>query len=151
MQRAALLARTFRQSSGAGRWPCGIRETRIFETNTTATSIRDVEMYDSLFPLSSRVSLLPFSPRAPRCSSPSSLSPPLTCSLSLMNSIAINSIKTSVVLGGFHPHVSHERREGGKDRGQEVAENPVNSRHGSIDECTVLLKGSRLWSVLSVI
>lgn len=39
------------------------------------------------------------------------------------------------------------RREGegeGKDRGQEVAENPVNSRHGSIDECTVLLKASRL-------
>lgn len=33
---------------------------------------------------------------------------------------------------------------GGKDRGQEVAENPVNSRHGSIDECSVLLKASRL-------
>lgn len=69
-----------------------------------------------------------------------------------MNSIAINSIKTSVVLGGFHPTPTRrackdERRGGGggrKDRGQEVAENPVNSRHGSIDECSVLLKASRL-------
>lgn len=50
MQRAALLARTFRQSSGRG----GLalrhsRETGIFETSTTATPIRDVEMYGSLF------------------------------------------------------------------------------------------------------
>lgn len=61
-----------------------------------------------------------------------------------MNSIAINSIKTSVVLGGFHPTPARRGREGEKDRGQEVAENPVNSRHGSIDECSVLLKASRL-------
>lgn len=64
-----------------------------------------------------------------------------------MNSIAINSIKTSVVLGGLHltPSSCTKVKEGGgKDRGQEVAENPVNSRHGSIDECNVLLKASRL-------
>lgn len=62
-----------------------------------------------------------------------------------MNSIAINSIKTSVVLGGFHSTPTRRMREGGKGQGtQEVAENPVNSRHGSIDECSILLKASRL-------
>lgn len=61
-----------------------------------------------------------------------------------MNSIAINSIKTSVVLGGFQLTPMRRTRGGRKDKGQEVAENPVNSRHGSIDECSVLLKASRL-------
>lgn len=61
-----------------------------------------------------------------------------------MNSIAINSIKTSVVLGGFQLTPMRRTRGGRKDKGQEVAENPVNSRHGSIDECNVLLKASRL-------
>lgn len=60
MQRAALLARTFRQSSGVGeqvREPCGTRETGISQTSTTAIPIHDVVMYGSLFPpLSSRVS-----------------------------------------------------------------------------------------------
>lgn len=63
-----------------------------------------------------------------------------------MNSIAINSIKTSVVLGGFQRTLMRRTsgrgegdgaaEEGGgqKDKGQEVAENPVNSRRGSIDE-----------------
>jgi len=69
---------------------------------------------------------------------------PLARSLPLMNSIAINSIKTSVVLSGFHPTPARRTRGREKDRGQEVAENPVNSRHGSIDECSVLLKASRL-------
>lgn len=167
MQRAALLARTFRQSSGRG----GLalrhsRETGIFETSTTATPIRDVEMYGSLF-----LFCLPMSPYRPFLFKPLvvvvvvllsllfllrslflPLSVALARSLSLMNSIAINSIKTSVVLGGFHPTPTRrackgEREEEGKrrkDRGQEVAENPVNSRHGSIDECSVLLKASRL-------
>lgn len=67
MQRAALLARTFRQSSGVGdkvREPCGTRETGISQTSTTATPIHDVVMYGSLFPpLSSHVS--PFRPFLP--------------------------------------------------------------------------------------
>lgn len=134
MRRAALLARTFRQSSGLGgkvREPCGTRETGISQTSTTATPIRDVVMYGPLFPpLSSHVS--PFRPFLPGPLPPLtvllSISPsvpfslshslPLTRSLSLMNSIAINSIKTSVVLGGFHPTPTRRMREGGeKDRG----------------------------------
>lgn len=143
------------------------RETGIFETSTTATPIRDVEMYGSLFLLLCLL-MSPFRPfllkplvvvvvvllsllRLPLSLSLAlSLSVALARSLSLMNSIAINSIKTSVVLGGFHPTPTRRACEderggrGRKDRGQEVAENPVNSRHGSIDECSVLLKASRL-------
>lgn len=85
----------------------------------------------------------PFLPDPPHRSALSH-SLPLARSLSLMNSIAINSIKTSVVLGGFHSTPARRTRGEEKDRGQEVAENPVNSRHGSIDECSVLLKASRL-------
>lgn len=68
--RAALLARTFRHSSGGGgvrgevREPCGTREMGISQTSTTATPIHDVVMYGSLFPpLSSHVS--PFHPFLP--------------------------------------------------------------------------------------
>lgn len=105
MQRAALLARTFRQSSGVGeevREPCGTRETGISQTSTTATPIHDVVMYGSLFPfLFSHVS--PFHPFLP-----SLLSSPLLPFFSLFL-LLFPSLSLSLSFSPSHSlSISHE-------------------------------------------
>lgn len=92
VQRAALLACTFRQSRGGG-WGlgdgqrCRARETSTSDTGAVLGSLYVTSRCTTLS-VSTCVALLPRP-----CVSPS---------LSLMNSIAINSIKTSGVLGGFY-------------------------------------------------
>lgn len=89
------------------------------------TSTSDAPLLASLY-VTLRCTTLSVSTTPPLC--PSSTTLCVSPSLSLMNSIAINSIKTSVVLGGFYPLPAARRCTGD---GEETRSRGKSSKQSS--------------------